>query len=113
MLFMAEKLQRGTWPFTIFGPVTLAGLLGIVLCDGIWVVVSAAAAGLGAAVTFIVTFGLPAILSPPGEVHRMAGGMFTISYTIAVIVPVSAARAGISPDCPGPRSCRWRPARSS
>ena len=69
-------------------PVTLAGLLGIVLCDGVWVVVSAAAAGLGAAVTFIVTFGLPAILSPPGEVHRMAGGMFTISYTIAVIVPI-------------------------
>jgi MFS transporter, CP family, cyanate transporter len=88
MLFMTERLQRGTWPFTIFGPVTLAGLLGIVLCDGIWVMVSAAAAGLGAAVTFIVTFGLPAILSPPGEVHRMAGGMFTISYTIAVIVPV-------------------------
>ena len=88
MLFMTERLQRGTWPFTIFGPVTLAGLLGIVLCDGVWVVISAAAAGLGAAVTFIVSFGLPAILSPPGEVHRMAGGMFTISYTIAVLLPV-------------------------
>jgi CP family cyanate transporter-like MFS transporter len=88
MLVMAERLQRQSWPFTIFGPVTLAGLLGIVLCDGIWIVVSAAVAGLGAAVTFIVTFGLPAILSPPGEVHRMAGGMFTISYTIAVIVPI-------------------------
>ena len=88
MLFMTERLQRGTWPFTIFGPLTLAGLLGIVLCDGVWVVVSAAAAGLGAAVTFIVSFGLPAILSPPGEVHRMAGGMFTISYSIAVILPV-------------------------
>jgi CP family cyanate transporter-like MFS transporter len=88
MLFMTERLQRGTWPFTIFGPVTLVGLLGIVLCDGVWVVVSAAAAGLGAAVTFIVTFGLPAILSPPGEVHRMAGGMFTISYSIAVLLPI-------------------------
>src|SRR4029079_8461362 len=71
-----------------FGPVTLAGLVGIVLCDGVWVVVSAAAAGLGGAVTFVVSFGLPAILSPPGEVHRMAGGMFTISYTIAVLLPV-------------------------
>ena len=88
MLAMAERFQRGAWPFTIFGPVTLLGVLGIVLCDGIWLVVSAAAAGLGAAVTFIVTFGLPAILSPPGEVARMAGGMFTISYTIAVIVPI-------------------------
>ena len=88
MLFMSERLQRGSWPFTIFGPVTVLGILGIVLCDGVWVVVSAAAAGLGAAVTFIVTFGLPAILSPPGEVHRMAGGMFTISYGFAVVVPV-------------------------
>ena len=44
--------------------------------------------GFGAAVTFVVTFGLPAILSPPDDVHRMAGGMFTISYTIAVIIPV-------------------------
>ena len=70
------------------------GSLGIVFCDGIWIVLSAAAAGLGAAVTFIVTFGLPAILSPPGEVHRMAGGMFTISYSIAVIVPISAVRLG-------------------
>jgi CP family cyanate transporter-like MFS transporter len=88
MLATAERLQRQSWPFTIFGPVTLAGLLGIVLGDGIWIVVSAAAAGLGAAVTFIVTFGLPAILSAPGEVHRMAGGMFTISYSIAVVVPI-------------------------
>jgi CP family cyanate transporter-like MFS transporter len=88
MLIMAERLQRGSWPFTVFGPVTLAGLLGIVLCDGVWLVASAAAAGLGAAITFIVTFGLPAIISRPGEVHRMAGGMFTISYSIAVIVPV-------------------------
>ena len=88
MLAMSERLQRGTWPFTLFGPFTLLGLLGIVLCDGVWLVLSAAVAGLGAAVTFIVTFGLPAILSPPGEVPRMAGGMFTISYTIAVIVPI-------------------------
>lgn len=88
MLAMSERLQRQSWPFTIFGPVTVLGLIGIVISDGVWIVVSAAAAGLGAAVTFIVTFGLPAILSPPGEVHRMAGGMFTISYGIAVVVPV-------------------------
>lgn len=93
MLAMPERLQRGSWPFTVFGPVTLLGLLGIVFCDGAWILVSAAAAGLGAAVTFIVTFGLPAVLSPPGEVHRMAGGMFAISYTFAVIVPVLCGAA--------------------
>ena len=66
----------------------MLGLIGIVLCDGIWIVVSAAVLGFAASVTFVVTFGLPAILSPPDDVHRMAGGMFTISYTIAVIVPI-------------------------
>src|SRR4051812_17268839 len=65
MLFMTERLQRGTWPFTIFGPVTLAGLVGIVLCDGVWVVVSAAAAGPRAAWALIAPLGLPAFLRPP------------------------------------------------
>jgi CP family cyanate transporter-like MFS transporter len=88
MLAIPERLQRQSWPFTIFGPITLLGLIGIVACDGVWILVSAAAAGAGASVTFIVTFGLPAILSPPGEVHRMAGGMFTISYGLALVVPV-------------------------
>jgi MFS transporter, CP family, cyanate transporter len=88
MLGMAERFQRGSWPFLIFGPTTMLGLLGIILCDGNWIVASTALAGFSAAVTFIVTFGLPAVLAAPGEVHRMAAGMFTISYTIAVIVPI-------------------------
>jgi CP family cyanate transporter-like MFS transporter len=88
MLAMSERLQRQSWPFLIFGPITALGLIGMMLCDGIWIIVAAAAAGMGAAATFVVTFGLPAILSPPGEVHRMASGMFTISYGIALVVPV-------------------------
>jgi hypothetical protein len=47
MLFMTERLQRGTWPFTIFGPVTLAGSSASCCATVSWVVVSAAAAGLG------------------------------------------------------------------
>ena len=88
MLAMPERLQRQSWPFTVFGPLMALGSLGIVLTDGIWIVISAAMAGFGAAITFIVTFGLPASLSPPDDVHRMAGGMFTISYSIAVITPI-------------------------
>jgi len=88
MLAMPERLQRQSWPFTVFGPVMAAGSLGIVLTDGIWIVISAIMAGFGGAITFIVTFGLPASLSPPDDVHRMAGGMFTISYSIAVITPI-------------------------
>ena len=88
MLAMSERLQRQSWPFTIFGPLTALGLIGMMLGDGIWMIVSAAATGIAASATFVVTFGLPAILSPPGEVHRMAGGMFTISYGLALVVPV-------------------------
>lgn len=88
MLVVPEHFQRKSWPFSVFGPVTVLGLLGVILCDGIWMIVAATVMGIGAAVTFIVTFGLPAILAKPGEVHRMAGGMLTISYTIGVITPV-------------------------
>ena len=72
----------------MFGPVTVLGLLGVIFCDGIWMIVAATIMGIGAAVTFIVTFGLPAILAKPGEVHRMAGGMLTISYSIGVVTPI-------------------------
>jgi CP family cyanate transporter-like MFS transporter len=88
MLAMSEAAQRKSWPFAIFGPLTLLGTIGVVLGDGIWLVASAAVLGFAASVTFVVTFGLPAILARPDEVHRMAGGMFSISYTIAVIVPI-------------------------
>ena len=81
MLAMPKRLQRQSWPFLMFGPLTALGLIGMMLGDGIWIVISAAAVGMGVSRRhFIVTFGLPAILSPPGDVHRMAGGMFTISY---------------------------------
>ena len=40
------------------------------------------------AITFVVTFALPAALSPPDDVHRMSAGMFTLSYSIALAVPI-------------------------
>ena len=88
LLVLAERMQRKKWPYTFFGPLTVVGVIGIVAGDGIWIVLSAALLGFAASITFVVSFGLPAIVSPPGEVHRVAGGMFTISYTIAVITPI-------------------------
>jgi CP family cyanate transporter-like MFS transporter len=88
LLTLSEGQQRRAWPFLVFGPISALGLFGIVLGDGLWVVVSAAVVGFAASITFVVTFGLPAVMAKPDEVHRLAGGMFTISYTIAVITPV-------------------------
>jgi len=88
MLTMPERFQRRSWPFTVFGPLTVLGLFGMILLDGAWMVGAAIVTGVGAAVTFIVTFGLPAVLAKPGEVHRMAAGMLTISYSIGVVTPI-------------------------
>ncbi len=88
LLVTAEYLQGRVWPYLVFGPATLAAVLGIVWGDGIWIVVAAALLGFALAVTFVVTFALPPVLSPPGDVHRMSAGMFTVSYGFAVIVPI-------------------------
>jgi len=88
LLAAAERLQRRAWPYLAFGLATVAGVLGIVLGVGIWIVIAAALVGVGLAVTFAVTLALPPALSAAGDVHRMSAGMFTISYTIAVAVPI-------------------------
>ena len=88
LLATAERLQRRAWPYLVFGPLALAGVVGIVLGTGYWVVLAAGLVGFSLAVTFVVTLALPPMLSPPDDIHRLAGGMFTISYTCAVIIPI-------------------------
>ncbi len=88
LLVTAERMQRQTWPYLVFGVLPLAGVLAIIFGSAVWIVAGATVVGFSLAVTFVMTFALPPLLSPPDQVHRMAGGMFTISYTIGVIVPV-------------------------
>jgi CP family cyanate transporter-like MFS transporter len=88
LLATADKLQQRAWPYLVFGPLAIAGVVGIVLGDGLLLVAAAALVGFALSMTFVVTLALPPLLSPPGEIHRLAGGMFTISYTCAVVVPV-------------------------
>jgi CP family cyanate transporter-like MFS transporter len=88
LLATADKLQQRVWPYLVFGSGTLVGVLGLALGSGIWIIVAGALLGFSLAVTFVVTFALPPVLSPPGDVHRLSAGMFTVSYSLAVIVPV-------------------------
>jgi len=88
LMAAAQRLHRRAWSYLVFGLMPAAGVLGIVLLDGIWVVLAASVTGFSLAVTFVVTFALPPVLAPQDDVHRMAGGMFAISYAIAVIIPV-------------------------
>jgi MFS transporter, CP family, cyanate transporter len=88
LLGVAERIKLRAWPYLVFGPLPLLGVLGIIFGHGWWIVAGGTLVGFSLAFTFVLTFALPAALSPPGEVHHTAAGMFTISYTIAVIVPV-------------------------
>ena len=88
LLLTAERLQRRAWPYLVFGTAGLAAVLGIVAADGAWIVAAATLLGFTLAVTFVLTFALPPLLSPPGDVHRISAGMFTVSYAFAVLVPI-------------------------
>jgi len=88
LLVTASRLQRRTWPYLVFGLLAVAGVIGMVLGSDWTIVIAAALAGVGLAVTFVVTLALPPVLSPPDDVHRISAAMFAISYSVAVIVPV-------------------------
>jgi CP family cyanate transporter-like MFS transporter len=88
LLWLAGRAHRRLWPYLVFGPLTLAAFVAFVWPGGDWIVPAAAVLGVSAAVPFVLILALPPALSAPGDVHRTAAGMFTISYAGAVIVPV-------------------------
>jgi len=88
LLVTADRLQNRVWPYLVFGPAAFLGVVGVMFGDGLWVVAAAALIGFSLAITFVVTLALPPVLSPPGDVHRMSAGMFTVSFSCAVIVPI-------------------------
>jgi MFS transporter, CP family, cyanate transporter len=93
LLISAQRLERRLWPYVVFGPAPLLGVVGIVAsgaggAGGAWIVSAAVLVGTSLAVTFALIFALPAMLSGPGAVHRISAGMFTVSYGFAVIVPI-------------------------
>ena len=88
LLLTADRVQGRAWPFWIFGPMLLAGFLGMIFVpSSLGIIVSAALVGFTTAMTLTVTLALPAILSTPGDLPRTAAGMFTISYACAIIIP--------------------------
>ena len=68
-------------------------MIGIIVLPGPGIVVCAGVVGFCAASILILMLAMPALLAPQGEVHRVAGAMFTISYSLAVITPVLSGLA--------------------
>ena len=89
VLFLAaDRLHMRAWPFLVFGPLMLVAFLVIIFVhSSIAIIAATAVIGIAAAVTMTAILALPAFLSRPGDVPRTAAGMFTVSYTCAIIIP--------------------------
>ena len=88
LVSVAGRLQRRAWPFLLFGPVMLAGFLGLILIQSpLGVVVCTGLIGISTVMTMTPILALPPLLAAPADVARTAAGMLTISYTCAIIIP--------------------------
>jgi MFS transporter, CP family, cyanate transporter len=93
LLVLAGRVGRHAVTYLLLGALTLCGAAGIIFGNGPVIVASAALIGFAAAAILILVLALPPLLSPPHDVPRMAAGMFTISYSCAVIVPILSGLA--------------------
>jgi MFS transporter, CP family, cyanate transporter len=90
LLLSADRMVRTVWSYVVCGLVCFASVLAIAFGDDAWVVAGAALFGFFGAGILVLVLALPPLLSAPEDVHRMTAGMFSISYSCAVIVPIVA-----------------------
>jgi CP family cyanate transporter-like MFS transporter len=88
LLASADRMVRTVWSYMGCGLVCLVSLLVIVFLGDGWVVVGCAVWGCAGAAVLVLVLALPPLIAPAEDVHRVTAGMFTISYSCAVIVPV-------------------------
>ncbi len=87
MLGLAGRLAGHRMTYVTTATLTFAGLLGMTLLTGVWVIASAAFVGMITAVALVLAFALPILLSAPDDVHRTSAGMIAIGYTCAMVTP--------------------------
>jgi MFS transporter, CP family, cyanate transporter len=88
LLMFAGQLERRAWPYLACGVLCVAAVLGIMSGSDVAIIGGATLLGFAAATVLVLMLVLPPLLSPPDDVHRLSAGMFTISYSCAVIVPI-------------------------
>ena len=88
LLASADRMVRTVWSYLGCGLVCLASMLAIVFLGDGWVVAGCAVWGCAGAAVLVLALALPPLIAPAEDVHRVTAGMFTISYSCAVIVPL-------------------------
>jgi MFS transporter, CP family, cyanate transporter len=88
LVFYANRWVRNVSAYLVCGAVCFASFLGIMFGSGVMIVASAALFGFFGTMILVFMLTLPALIAPADDVHRLTAGMFTISYSCAVIVPI-------------------------
>jgi CP family cyanate transporter-like MFS transporter len=88
MLGLAGRWLGRPFAYVVAGLLSLASILGMLFMTGPWVVFWAGMLGFADAIGFVLILALPPLLSAPDDAHRTAAGMFTVSYSCAVAVPI-------------------------
>jgi MFS transporter, CP family, cyanate transporter len=93
MIGVAGRLVKQPWAYAVAGALSLLSLIGIMAAaDAVWIVVWAGVLGFVTTAILVLALALPSVLSAPDDVHRTSAGMFTISYSIAMVLSVAAGR---------------------
>ena len=88
LLASAERMVRTAWSYIACGVMCVVGLIMIVFFGGVWVIAGTVLIGGFAAAILVLILALPPLISEPTDVHRVTAGMFTISYSCAVVTPI-------------------------
>jgi CP family cyanate transporter-like MFS transporter len=88
MLGVAGRLVKRPWAYVTTGALSLLSLVGMMIMKGTWIVFWAGVLGFTNAITLILALALPSVLSGPDDVPRTSAGMFTISYSLAMVLSV-------------------------
>jgi CP family cyanate transporter-like MFS transporter len=88
MLVLAARLVKEPWAYRVTGGLAVLCVIGMMTMGGYWIVFWCGVFGFVTAVTLILVLALPSVLGAPDDVHRTSAGMFTISYSIAMVISV-------------------------
>lgn len=93
LLAVANRIVGRTWPYVVCALLCAAAVVGIMYGNGAVIVASSALIGFADAAVLVLMLALPPLLSQPDDVHRTSAGMFTISYSCAVVTPIVSGLA--------------------
>jgi len=107
MLALAGKLVRHHYSYIALGLTMGVSVAGMLLMPGAWIVWWAGVEGGACAAVMILLLALPPVLVPHADIPRFTAGIFTVSYSTAVVTPVLA---GLIWDATGEPAMAFLPA---